>query len=112
MKSIAMMVPVLPNKKEQLAQFAKSLKGERAAEYAESQESVRRETWFLQTTPMGDFLIVYFEAPDPAGVFAALAESTTTFDTWFRNQAHEITGIDFSKPTGPLPEVVFNYEKA
>jgi hypothetical protein len=111
MNSIAIMFPVLPNKREQLFRFAADLSVPRAAEYAESQESVQRESWFLQSTPMGDFLIVHFEAPDPAGVFTALAQSTTPFDTWFREQAQEITGIDFTKPGGDLPKMVFKYEK-
>ena len=62
---------------------------ERAAEYAESQESVNREEWFLQATPMGDFLIVWFDAPDPAAVFAGLAASTNPFDAWFRQLAQQ-----------------------
>jgi hypothetical protein len=112
MSSTALMVPILPNKRDQLFEFANALSGARASEYAESQESVLNETWYLQSTPMGDFLIVHFEAPNPAGVFAALAESATPFDTWFRQQAQEITGVDFSKPLGELPRVVFQYKRA
>lgn len=111
MPSTAVMFPVLPNKRDQLFAFAKALSGERAQEYARSQESVTSETWYLQSTPMGDFLIVHFEAPDPAAVFAALAESTTPFDTWFRQQAGEISGIDLSKSIGELPQTVFTYRK-
>lgn len=112
MNSIALMLPVLPNKREQLFQFAAVLKGERAAEYVASQQTVTSETWYLQATPMGDFLLVHFEAPDCRGVLGALATSTEPFDAWFRQQAQEITGIDFSQPTGPLAEVVFEYRKA
>ena len=112
MNSTAIMLPILPNKREQLFEFARALHGERAREYAESQQSVTVETWFLQSTPMGDFLIVHFEAPDPAGVLGALSESGEPFDVWFRQQALEITGIDFSQSTGPLPEVVFSYRRA
>ena len=112
MPSTAVMFPILPNKREQLFEFAKALTGEHAQEYAESQESVTAETWYLQSTPMGDFLIVHFEAPDPAAVFAALAESTSQFDTWFRKQAMDVSGIDFSKSIGELPQTVFTYRKA
>src|SRR5438270_3213140 len=112
MNSTAIMFPVLPTKRDQLFEFAKALSGERAAEYAASQESVTQETWYLQSTPMGDFLIVHFEAPNPEAVFAALAESTNPFDVWFRRQAGEISGIDLSKPLGELPQVVFQYRKA
>ncbi len=112
MPSTAVMFPVQPNKREQLFAFAKALTGERAQEYAQSQESVVSETWYLQSTPMGDFLIVHFEAPDPAAVFAALAESTSPFDAWFRQQAQDISGIDLSKSIGEMPQTVFQYKKA
>src|SRR4051794_23022768 len=112
MNSTAVMFPVLPNKREQLYQFAKSLSGERAQEYAASQASVAKESWYLQSTPMGDFLIVHFEAPDCAAVFSALAESEEPFDKWFRQQAQEISGIDLSKSIGELPQNVFEYRKA
>ena len=112
MPSTAVMFPILPNKREQLFAFAKALTGDRAEEYAASQESVTSETWFLQATPMGDFLIVYFEAPDPTAVFANLAASTDPFDTWFRGQAQDVSGIDFSKSIGDLPQAMFQYHKA
>lgn len=110
-RSISLMVPVLPGKRDQLFRFAGELMGARAEEYARSQQSVIRETWHLQETPMGDFLIVNFDAPDPAAVFAGLAESTDPFDVWFRQQANEITGIDFSKSIGALPKPVFHYQR-
>ncbi len=112
MPSTAVMFPILPNKREQLFAFARALTGERAQEYAASQQSVTTETWYLQSTPMGDFLIVYFEAPDPAAVFASLAGSTDAFDAWFRQQAQEVSGIDFSQSIGELPQTVFQYRKA
>ena len=112
MPSTAVMFPILPNKREQLFAFAKALTGERAAEYAAAQASVTSETWFLQSTPMGDFLIVYFEAPDPAAVFANLAASTDAFDIWFREQAQGVSGIDFSQSIGDMPQAVFQYRKA
>jgi len=112
MNSTALMLPVLPNKREQLFAFANALTGERKDEYVASQATVTAETWYLQPTPMGDFLIVHFEAPDPGGVLGALAESTEPFDVWFRQQAQEITGIDFSKPTGPMAEKIFEYRKS
>ncbi|HLJ58091.1 MAG TPA: hypothetical protein VKT77_23840 [Chthonomonadaceae bacterium] len=111
MAHTAIMFPILPGKRERLFEFAKALSGPRKAEYAESQTSVAWETWHLQSTPMGDFLIVSFEAPNPEAVFASLAESTSPFDVWFREQAGEISGLDLSQPIGTLPQLVFQYEK-
>ena len=95
LRSMSMMVPILPGKRDQLFRFAAELTGARAEEYARSQESVVKETWHLQETPMGDFLIINFDSPDPAAVFAGLAQSAEPFDIWFREQACEISGVDF-----------------
>ena len=112
MNSTAIMFPILPDRRAQLFQFAKALSSERATEYAAAQQSVVSETWYLQSTPMGEFLIVHFEAPDPAAVFKNMAESSEPFDVWFRRQASEITGIDLSSPIGELPRRLFEYQKA
>jgi hypothetical protein len=111
MSAIAVMFPILPGKREKLFEFAKALSGDRSEEYAASQASVTQETWFLQETPTGDFLIVHFESPDPAAVFGALAASTDPFDAWFRQQAQECSGIDLSQPMPGLPQTVFTYRK-
>jgi hypothetical protein len=54
--------------------------------------------------------IVYFEAPDIRRVFEVVASSQNPFDVWFREQAKDSTGVDFSQPMpGPLPEVYIDW---
>ena len=45
-----------------------------------------KESWFLQSTPQGDLLMVHFDSPDPAMVITSLAMSEEPFDVWFRTQ--------------------------
>lgn len=108
----AFMVPILPGKKGDALAFAASLMGERNAELDHAQTTVTKESWFLQETPMGDFLIVYYQAPDPDKVHAALAVSDEPFDVWFRAQVLDITGIDISTPMTGLPSQILNWSRA
>lgn len=109
---IGMVFPVLPGKSDALIAFAHKLVNERKDEYNEAQASVLRESWFLQQTPNGDVVVVYFEAPDPAAVFAGLASSQEPFDVWFREQVLDTTGVDLAQPGGSLPTQILNWSKA
>ncbi len=108
---LGMIFPLLPGKREALQQFAAALAGPRRMEYEASQASVLKESWFLQSTPHGDLLLVHFEAPDPTAVLTSLAVSEEPFDVWFREQVQSITGIDLTQPSGPLPERVFYWKR-
>jgi len=108
----AFFVPLLPNKKEAALEFTTAMMGERLAEFNKAQTTVTKESWFLQETPHGDFLIVYYHSPDPDKVHAALAVSEEPFDVWFRGQILELTGIDISTPLGNLPRQVLAWSKA
>jgi len=108
---LGIIFPLLPGKRQALQQFAAALAGPRRGEYAASQASVLKESWFLQPTPQGDLLLVHFEAPDPMAVLSSLAVSEEPFDVWFREQVQEITGVDLTQPSGPLPERVFHWKR-
>lgn len=107
----AFFVPILPGKTDAAKAFANTLTNERRAELDNAQTTVTKESWFLQETPHGDFLIVYYVSPDPEQVHAALAASDEPFDVWFRSQVLDITGIDISTPLGGLPTQVLAWSK-
>lgn len=108
----AFFVPLLPGKKEAAVAFAATLMNERRAELDRAQTTVTKESWFLQETPMGDFLIVCYVSPDPEKVHAALAVSQEPFDVWFRAQILDLTGIDISTPLQGLPTQILNWSRA
>jgi len=112
MDEISMMFPVLPGKREALVAFANTLMRERKAELDIAQGSVQVENWYLQPTPFGDFVVVHFVAPSVPAVFAALAVDTGEFETWYRAQILDITGIDLANPPGELPARIFQWRKA
>ena len=108
----AFFVPLLPGKTDAAKAFASDLANERRAEFDAAQTSVIKENWYLQETPMGDFMIVVYTSPDPAKVHAALAVSEEPFDVWFRAQILEITGIDISVPFPGLPTQLLNWSRS
>lgn len=108
----AFFVPLLPDKKEAAIAFANTMMNERRGEFDNAQTTVTKESWFLQETPHGDFLIIYYHSPDPDKVHAALAVSEEPFDIWFRSQVLDITGIDIPTPLGNLPKQVLAWSRA
>jgi hypothetical protein len=99
-------LPVLPEKKEVLKQFTKDIATSNRKDFEKSEKrlGVKKESWFLQETPQGDWLIIYLEAENAAQAFADFAVSKDPFDMWARAQMKEFTGIDFSTPPqGPPP---------
>jgi hypothetical protein len=112
MASFASAFPLLPGKTEQFKRFNQEMAGPHRSEFEASlqRQGVTREVVSLQQTPQGDMGIVYFEAPDIPHVFETLARSQEPFDVWFREQAKDITGVDFSQPLpGSPPEVVIDW---
>jgi hypothetical protein len=101
--------PILPGKTEEARKLASELSAGRRAEYEVGlkRTGISRETWSLQVTPVGDFMLVWFEADDVEQVFTTLAVSTEPIDVWFRAQVLAVNGIDLGMPfeTAP-PEVV------
>ena len=112
MKSAAIAFPVLPGKSDQGRRFAEEVKV-REAEFARSlgQRGLTREDWYLQNTPQGDMIIVVMEGDDPLQTMQGWAGSSDPFDVWFKTQAQEISGIDFSQPMPVLPEHIFAWKR-
>jgi len=109
MQTFCAAFPVLPGKTEEGREFAKTCMGPRRAEYAESLKAggITQESWFLQKTPQGDLVIVYFEAENVEKSFETLAKSKTPFGAWFKQQVKSVTGFDLEQPmTGPPPEEI------
>lgn len=107
----AFFVPLLPGKADAARAFAEALSGPRRAELDDAQTTVTKESWFLQETPHGDFMIVYYVSPDPKKVHQALAVSEEPFDVWFREQILDLTGIDISTPFPGLPEQILSWSR-
>ena len=105
------MFPIVKGKEAAARAFAAETIGARKADFSalQAQSKVTRETWAIQDTPMGSFMLVWFEG-DVEKAFADLAAAGTEFATWFRAQVKDVTGVDLgAPPEGPPPDVLIDW---
>jgi hypothetical protein len=99
----------------QLEAFAAALRGERAVEAAQFYRhyGITHESWHLQDTPQGPWVIAVSQIENPADAGARYAEATASFHAWFKNQVLSLTGIDpNTTPLGPPTHEVFSWSDA
>src|SRR3954471_19567181 len=96
--------PVKAGKEEDARAFAAETFGARRQDFEAhmARGGITRETWTLQQTPMGSFMLVWFEG-DVERAFADLA-TEDEFAMWFRARVLDLTGVDLGVPSdGPPP---------
>ncbi len=103
--------PVLPGKVAAVKQFSKELQMKKKEfERSEKRLGVKKESWFLQTSPQGNWIVVHFEAKDVDRALMDFAKSTDPFDVWYKDQVKQVTGMDMAAPpSGPMPELLVSY---
>ena len=97
-----------------LEAFASELRGARAADAARFYQKygVKRESWHLQHTDHGPWVIGVTELANPSEAASAYAGSTDQFDAWFKNQVLSLTGVDPSTaPLGPPTTEIFSWSR-
>jgi hypothetical protein len=100
------MFPILPGKTERVREVGQALhSGEHAAAFDESQKKlgVPVESWHIQQTPMGDFLLVYLESDDALKMFQNFAPATGSSDVFLKDAILECTGVDLNQAMPGLP---------
>jgi len=105
--------PVLAGKEMQLRQFAHDIQTTRSAEVADffRRLGVARESWHLQETPHGSWVIAVTQIPDrPIEVAGQdYAASRGDFDRWFKEQVMLISGVNpETTPLGPPTQCIFD----
>ncbi len=110
MPLMAVAFPILPGKTPEWRAWMEEVKGPRRAEFEASRANAGvHERTYLQSTPMGDLVIVTLEGDDPGHSFAKMMSAGDAFTTWFAERAKEIHGIDLSVPlTGSPSELVID----
>lgn len=107
MAMLAVMVPILPGKreiweKEIIERFTVT---EREKTDAIREEAGVHERTFLQETPNGDFVILTFEGDDPAAGFAHVMQS---MPPELASVVAEVHGMDPDAPPPPMPALVYD----
>jgi hypothetical protein len=101
------MFPVQAGKEEDARAFAAETMGARRAGFDahHARSGNTRETWALQETPMGSFILVWFEG-DVEKAFADLATNDAEFMAWFRGRVLDLTGVDLRAPSDAPPPAI------
>ena len=95
--------------------FAKALAGPRSGDAARFYRhyGVERESWHLQHTDHGPWVIAVTEFTDPVEAAPRCAESIEAFHLWFKSQVEALTGVDPNiAPLGPPTREVFAWKAA
>ncbi|MCU1346657.1 MAG: hypothetical protein JWL70_2923 [Acidimicrobiia bacterium] len=102
--------PIKPGKEDDARAFAAEVVGARRPDFEAHMErdGITRETWTLQETPMGSFMLVWFDG-DVETAFTWLATDTSDYALWFRAQVLDVTGVDMATPGGPPPAVLIDW---
>ena len=107
--------PVLEGKESVVRAFAKSLATDRAAAAARfyTRLGVTHESWHLQETPHGLWVIAVTDVDAPTERAEQYSASRGEFDEWFKAQVLALSGIDpTTQPLGPPTEQIFAWSTA
>ena len=92
--------------------FAAQLKGARSAEAAQFYRhyGASHESWHLQDTPSGPWVIAVTALRDPQEAAPRYASASEEFHVWFKDQVLSLTGVDPNKaPLGPPTTEIFSW---
>lgn len=104
--------PVREGMEDGVRDIARTMSGERAAQAAEffAALGVRHESWHLQETPAGPWVIAVSEIDAPEERARQYSASQEAFASWFKERVLELTGIDpQTQPLGPPTEPIFHW---
>jgi hypothetical protein len=116
MPMIVRAFPVLPGKDDAALAFAREageMRKEQTASFLQSY-GVRRESWHLQRSPHGTFIIVVTDVEEPPLEKArAYGAAQGAYERWFKNSVKTLSGIDpDTQPLGPPTETIFSWDGA
>jgi hypothetical protein len=101
---MAVAFPIAPGKTAEWHAFIDELNGPRHQEFADARRGAGvHERTFLQSTPVGDLVIVTLEGDDPARSFGQLTSARDSFTTWFLERVKAIHGVDLTAPMTEAP---------
>lgn len=92
--------------------FVKALQGPRQADAAAFYQSygIAHESWHLQHTENGPWVIVVTLVTNPAETAPKYAKASDEFGSWFKGQVLTLSGIDPSvAPLGPPTTEVYRW---
>jgi hypothetical protein len=107
-----MALPILTGKTKAVKEFFRKIKEAKWLDYERVQKNqgIEKERDFLQITSMGDMLLIYIESKNIQKTLQTFTTSKDPFDLWYIQEMKKNTGVDFSQPSGTLPEMLISYK--
>jgi len=113
MAAVAFALPILPGQEEVVRRMGEAVSGELRKEYEESRKrlGIIEEKVWVQRTPIGQTMIVYWETEDPQRTLREIAESQDEFDSRFRQMIETAApAIDLTKEQPLSNELLFTWQ--
>lgn len=115
MASVAFALPILPGQEEVIRRMSEMVSG--SGEFRKAYEESRRnlgiteEKVWLQRTPIGQTMIVYWETEDPQRTLREMAASQDEFDMEFRRMIETAApALDLTKEQPLSNELLFGWQ--
>ena len=115
MAVVAFALPILPGQEEVVRRIGEGVSG--SEELREGYEASRKmlgiseEKVWLQRTPIGQSLIVYWETEDPQRTLREIADSEDEFDKRFRQLIENVApAVDLAKEQPLSNELLFTWK--
>jgi hypothetical protein len=114
MPMMAVVFPIVPGKTDEWRAWIAEVNGPRREEFEESRRRVgAHERTYLQSSPMGDLVIITVEGDDPGRSFGQIMSTDDEFTKWFIAKASEFHGFDVSQlPAGDPSELVIDSDRS
>jgi hypothetical protein len=115
MTSVAFTLPILPGQEEIVRRMGEmvSVSGELREQYEESRKrlGISEEKVWVQKTPIGQAIIVYWETEDPQRTLRQMADAQDEFDKQFRELIESAApAIDLTKDNPLSNELLFQWQ--
>ena len=115
MAAVAFALPILPGQEDLVRSFGEAVSGSGGlrGEYEESRKrlGIREEKVWVQRTPIGASMIVYWETDDPQRTLREIADSQDEFDKDFRRLIETAApAIDLGQNQPLSNELLFEWQ--
>jgi hypothetical protein len=116
MAAVAFALPIMPGQEEMVRHLGElaSGSGELREEYEQSRErlGITEEKMWIQRTPIGQTMIVYWDTDNPQRTFRQIADSQEEFDKQFKKLIESAApAVDLSKEQPLSNELLFEWQQ-
>src|SRR3954471_15102729 len=116
MAAVAFALPILPGQEDVVRSMGEEVSGSgefrKAYEESRKRLGISEEKVWVQRTPIGQAVIVYWETEDPQRTLREIADSQDEFDKRFKQLIESAApAVDFTKESPLANELLFSWQR-